>query len=330
MGRYRLNIVEPPISYRYLSNDFKDIPLILADIDKLSKEMNEREILYTTESLFEKPEEPTEFDVNSLLNLDSDQLSDLPVTYNFNIPVLTNVSNEVIDTPSVSPRFEITTDSHIFNNTYINLFRLMSNLSTLNQTIKISSYKRRIKCCYDNCHLMARYGFIYNLQPLVCHNHLSNNMVMCTNNKCEVKDCMSEPTHGYFRDRILRSCEKHNKHYMSFVKIKCEYFGCTNQPIYMILGHPKKMRCVNHRNEMCVYSKDNCDYPKCIRIATYGDPKDGIKIRCSLHRQQHHTNVVMNICLHPSCYATATHGLKEDCIRKTCKNHAKCTYVRVY
>ena len=93
-----------------------------------------------------------------------------------------------------------------------------------------------MKCLYDNCSNIARYGEEYDEYPTGCENHKDIDMINLVSQKCI---CGKYANYGYYR-RIC--CFIHKKDNMINLNSKCRL--CNKTANY---GIRRRTHCSEHR-----------------------------------------------------------------------------------
>ena len=126
------------------------------------------------------------------------------------------------------------------------------------------------RCRYENCDILASFGFIEDGRRIRCTKHKEVGMVNVSQKPCQHEGCANLPNFGLPNTKEYTHCSKHKTDEMVDIKHKkCEYEGCPIQPVFG-LPNGKPSHCVRHKSDNMVNIKDKmCEECK----FTYANPK---------------------------------------------------------
>lgn len=147
---------------------------------------------------------------------------------------------------------------------------------TINQKKVYKCSQHALHCHNDNCIKKPTKCFKHNnVSIYYCNRHSRKNPL----NICKYNECSMIASYGYISDSIPVSCIKHKRPNMEVLVSKCSYFGCKNEANYNYITVfkettvPKGIYCNQHRKSNMI-SIEELNDGYVIKTVDHNDPND--------------------------------------------------------
>lgn len=179
------------------------------------------------------------------------------------------------------------------------------------------------KCAHPLCELKARYGYFYDLIPVMCSKHKLVGMISTRFKCCQHENCLNKASFGYLTDRIARYCKNHKlPNTVSMSRLFCKHGHCNKIPIFGHAGGKARLYCSTHKLEgMVNLSHKPCSYNGCSEIGHYGYKDDRQKLYCYCHRTIDMVDLWNKLCEYADCSKVANYGYRNKNRVKYCETH---------